>query len=1189
MLNNPNSYLEETKIMNKKEEINKLTTKITGKIKNLVQNTNTKNFMNPEINATLRLTNTLNSRLLALKKLISSQNLKDEYEHLVKLCCNLTVETEAPSLVNGSLNTVQQLDMLSTDDYSEMYNSEQSPDSTSELIVQDVHKCNECYTLKNYDNNIYYRCISDANKLKPNTHVQSVYYRLKQIENLSKLNQNYVKSECEKSNNLIRYKNVINNKKNTLIINKSNISNHLNLDFYNKKINYKKQNKNLENVADYGTYKKDNLMENSKNINKLNLKESAYLLEYDADTEFKEKLIASDFNIEPNTALKKTAILERSLSLNNSTSDRKSTLRKRTFSLSSNTNSPSPNDELLRSKIKSLQKIDSEIYINNVLSKTEKKRKKTDEEQEEEKKIREFMKNDPRYHGKYLTENNKKKIVEIINKQEKAASISNDINSRATNSNNSPIEKHRSSEMKMSQQQEVFSPQKITQPDEEINENPSKKQQLDESTLKKSNTKNRKELEQRMADLLSNITEIKAKLLRLGTEQAKDIQLLNQAHARALEDLIKSQAAAGTNLTTAIYEKQVTQEAQHHYKMNMEKRHKENIDTLTNELYRYENEKLVINEQITEAVLSEALLQTTHDSSHNKSAENIRVNDINQNSGGMNNLTEQMEVNNSIEEILTDSRNAKSLESIEPTRVATSSNNLASMPVKIATSNIFSHKSFNFTEQLTTLDKISKISNTTCTSGDLTGSKQTAKNNEARDNSCLFTSKMSSNDASQPKTVTQTYNELNTSKKQQTSNSFNEKQWSNHLLERNRKIDSMLAERLTEIKKPAEVMNTLILPDKESEEWYDLKYIRESYDVFIFSNGFDKFKTDVTKRHKEISRSTGISENNIIATTPMNDFSNNSIYYRLELKTLNDFIKALSPWSEDAFTCGVKSTRAPINFLRPVIHDFDRNINLKSQELVNTIKNVEKYWSVSNLERIQYKDQKNPKLPEIIKNKLTCKFAKLSLLAKALKNGILLDATGTTHDVSFGALQLVKVCNKCGLQECNEKNCRETSCFKCGGEHNPLSCTNTIKCRNCGGQHYSNSDLCPQLIISSIQSKQNKFIVNFLLNEGIISSPLSVFKTRLTQEEFDNQCCERNDEQNILIDKIVENVMQNIKPTLNEQSLSINTIKQKVDQHAETLSNHENRISAAELTLNKFAKIEDLIIQMHAKTIGNSN
>lgn len=76
------------------------------------------------------------------------------------------------------------------------------------------------------------------------------------------------------------------------------------------------------------------------------------------------------------------------------------------------------------------------------------------------------------------------------------------------------------------------------------------------------------------------------------------------------------------------------------------------------------------------------------------------------------------------------------------------------------------------------------------------------------------------------------------------------------------------------------------------------------------------------------------------------------------------------------------------------------------------------------------------------------------------------------------------------------------------------------------------------------------------MNEGIISSPLSMFKTRLTHEEFESQSCDRLDEQNTLVERIVENVLSNINPVIHEHTNQLSNIKNTLTRHTETLANH---------------------------------
>lgn len=88
------------------------------------------------------------------------------------------------------------------------------------------------------------------------------------------------------------------------------------------------------------------------------------------------------------------------------------------------------------------------------------------------------------------------------------------------------------------------------------------------------------------------------------------------------------------------------------------------------------------------------------------------------------------------------------------------------------------------------------------------------------------------------------------------------------------------------------------------------------------------------QRHNEITRCTGVKQENILKSQPIQDYVQNQLYYKLSLKNLSDFVKILYPWPVDAFKNGIRCTRAPIDFLQPTILEVDRNTNLKSTEIL---------------------------------------------------------------------------------------------------------------------------------------------------------------------------------------------------------------------------------------------------------------
>ncbi len=372
----------------------------------------------------------------------------------------------------------------------------------------------------------------------------------------------------------------------------------------------------------------------------------------------------------------------------------------------------------------------------------------------------------------------------------------------------------------------------------------------------------------------------------------------------------------------------------------------------------------------------------------------------------------------------------------------------------------------------------------------------------------------------------------------------NESDFQINLKKRNAEIDAKLNIQLQELKKPDGIRNDYLLPPKTSEDWYDLKYIRPSYDVYLVGSGLKNFSDDIYKRHDEIVRCTGIDKDNIITSTQRIDLRDNTIYYKVAVATLHDFVKILLPWPDKAFGSGIKSMRAPIEFLRPQILDVDKMHDFNSVNATKTIINAEKYWSITNISRSQYYDNKTK--VEVVLNKLFCRFTKLNLLSKAMKKKIQLDLTSTSHCVSLGPLKLSSCCSKCGVSGHGEKSCKETNCYRCQGiDHQAVLCKNPLKCANCGGPHLCISDLCPALVMRSIQD--NNFICNFELQEEIIRHPIQLFKTRLTPEELDNFYTGKIDEKQVIVDQIREELICSFMPIINNQNQEIEQLKKSVN------------------------------------------
>jgi len=416
---------------------------------------------------------------------------------------------------------------------------------------------------------------------------------------------------------------------------------------------------------------------------------------------------------------------------------------------------------------------------------------------------------------------------------------------------------------------------------------------------------------------------------------------------------------------------------------------------------------------------------------------------------------------------------------------------------------------------------------------------------------------------------------LGTTNKQIVNDINTRNQWLSSMKSRNLQIDQKIEKQLLEIKKPAEEQNKLILPPNDCEEWYDLRYIRPVYDFYIIGTGLKNFCEDINRRHNEISRCTGIPIANIITSSPRIDHHTKMLYYKVAVKTLNDFIKALCAWAPDAFENGIKSTRAPIEFLRVTILDIEKKHNLIGTDATTTISNAEKYWSIKNLQRAQYIDSQSG--AQIILNKATCNFIKLSLLSKAIKNRIQLDMTCTSHCVTLGPFKLLLICIKCGTGNHSERSCKESSCYRCQGtDHLVSNCTNKLKCINCGGPHLCTSDLCVDLVKKTVSEYQ--FIVDFELSEGIIVHPIQLFKTRLTFEEYDNHCTEKSDEVQEDKEKLKKEIWLEYQPLFEMQNKQIAALNKTAAEHSEKLKSHETKFEKVfETIASNSAKLDNIV------------
>ena len=141
------------------------------------------------------------------------------------------------------------------------------------------------------------------------------------------------------------------------------------------------------------------------------------------------------------------------------------------------------------------------------------------------------------------------------------------------------------------------------------------------------------------------------------------------------------------------------------------------------------------------------------------------------------------------------------------------------------------------------------------------------------------------------------------------------------------------------------------------------------------------------------------------------------------------------------------------------------------------------------------------------------------------------------------------------------------------------------------GPHLCSSDLCPVLVSWSIIDKRNKFIIDFLLGEGIISHPIDAFgpKIRLTREEYDNYECGRTDEKSEEIFKTVNQVMTIINPLIENHSNQINHLNNVTKSNTEQIASNTARISTCENNIESILSMKDMLKQIHTKLHGQGN
>ena len=223
-------------------------------------------------------------------------------------------------------------------------------------------------------------------------------------------------------------------------------------------------------------------------------------------------------------------------------------------------------------------------------------------------------------------------------------------------------------------------------------------------------------------------------------------------------------------------------------------------------------------------------------------------------------------------------------------------------------------------------------------------------------------------------------------------------------------------------------------------------------------------------------------------------------------------------------------------------------------------------------------------LPKYIRffNKLNMKMKNLLALKNVLTNGIDIEWTSMHYQVK-PKLKRASMCLKCCTYEHYTYGCKNApKCGTCGGDHLTVDCRNPNKsCYWCkSSTHSAGNDSCVKHFQTNYEL--NKFIVDFMIGEGICKHIYEALGTKTPEGYSGNEILIEEDDIIDRNDFIREQFTEHWQVASDELKTEIATLKARVNTNEILIKEVHTEVTKLDKKVNEAVhRIENKITSLH--------
>lgn len=352
----------------------------------------------------------------------------------------------------------------------------------------------------------------------------------------------------------------------------------------------------------------------------------------------------------------------------------------------------------------------------------------------------------------------------------------------------------------------------------------------------------------------------------------------------------------------------------------------------------------------------------------------------------------------------------------------------------------------------------------------------------------------------------------------------------------------------------------------EDNEDYERKFPREFYTVYLEGKTLSTINNNFEERKKKIYEHKKVAEPESCELIKINkeeyvgkfkdeyaadEVDTKKRMIRIRVDNYDDYVKLLTPWSEEIFGGEVIATMAPISELK-VQMDVEIDINIDEEK-----DEIEEKYGLCNIKRI-YKSipnryKKNDSDAELLlipTRMVVAEALTIGQYVNAIKNKVYINQT--KRSVKF-QVDHARCCPRC--PSINHAFCRNEQefCHRCGNNgHRQAKCSNEIRCIRCHRAHYCSSEECKQ--IRDLTYKKNDYVISVLLGTKLIKNKSEVldikYATEATVKEIRNETLDNDGQNNSLTNIELAKLKEELK-------FEIKSMKDDIEENKNKLIRYE--------------------------------